>query len=421
MRDSYPPHPDNDICGFSETDGDSADPTAFAPFAPSFARLHDLESLDLSGLQVACVNILFTSHVWFAAHMRCLFVETNDSCTGCGWKNCHQVLAILNALLDSFKLASFHIGGLPLNYRELPWAQYNLVVPTLDYVSCGWASVLRYNQLVRHRYRLLLHWNFRLQCNVMRFDVLPSLTHRRPHFIAAPNALSITQRLWLLRSSGHALLLLKLLMLDPIQRITYRHAFYRTVRRVNSEAVAARLVGMPCVNLRLSGQSGDFLHSLTADPCDTVSAVKAKVLSALGWKPVIPGSDVLRFDFAGTLLQDDMSLAECGIIPNDTIDMAFTDDGPVEIRVQNMTGYHTKSGPYFVTVRMKSSDTIANLKIRLLFQLGFLPSRGVLILHGKLMSDDDSLTLADYGITHNSWSENSVLRLLLCLRGFLPN
>ncbi len=311
----------------------------------------------------------------------------------------------MNALLDSFKLASFHIGGpafhegLLLKYRELPWAQYNLVVPTLDCVSCGWASVLRYNQLVRHRYRLLLYWNVRLQCNVMRFGAMPSLAHRRPHFIVVPNALASTQRLWLLRSSGHTLLLLKLLMLDPIQRIMYHHAFYRTVRRVNSEAVAARLVGLPCVNLRLCGQPGDFFHSLTADPCDTVSTVKAKVLSALGWQP---GSDVLRFEFAGTLLQDHMSLAECGIVPNDTIDMACN-PGPLEIRVQSMM---SAQGPFWVTVWMESCDTIASLKIKIWFQTGFPPFSMRLIVHGKLIPDD-SLTLADYLI-----SEKTVPRMI---------
>ncbi len=55
FRSCSHPHPDNDIAGFSGQSPRSHLPdevaAAFAPFLPSLARLHDLESLNLSGLK----------------------------------------------------------------------------------------------------------------------------------------------------------------------------------------------------------------------------------------------------------------------------------------------------------------------------------------------------------------------------------
>jgi ubiquitin C len=189
-------------------------------------------------------------------------------------------------------------------------------------------------------------------------------------------------------------------MYDPGRcNMCHRECHHRTLKRICGGVVAAHLVSItvPCVNIRTQGQPDDFIHSLLANPSDTIGAVKAKFLSVIGCQSQ---SHLLDFHFAGRELGDDhVSLAFYGIMPNDTIDMTFG----MKIFVRAITGQN-------LVICAEPSDSINCIKMKIWFKTGFPPQEIRLVFAGRLL--EDGRTLADYNI-----GEKSTLMLLRRLGG----
>ncbi len=181
-------------------------------------------------------------------------------------------------------------------------------------------------------------------------------------------------------------------MYDPGRRNTCHRELHRTLKRICGGAVAANLVVIgtpPCVHIRTQGRPGDFTHSILANPSDTVSAVKAKFLSIVGCQSRL---HVLHFHVAGQELPDYSSLAECGVMPNDTIDITF-DVGTMQICMKTFT-------VTLCTVTAESSDSIGYLKIKVWLCTGLFPHDTRLVFAGLNMEDDR--TLGDCNIRDGS-------------------
>jgi hypothetical protein len=338
----------------------------------------------------------------FAAEAPTFCRVVYHECTGCHlpWG---FGLSILNALLGAFKLAELHCNS---SFSREDCSRFceelncNLVEPPQAiFAECSRTRsllpVLRYNQHA-HFCNRVLYWNIRLQCNVTRLRVPPPLPPRLHSCLVAPgasasNALSLTasQHLRLLCLSGHALLLLRLLMLDPVRRnMCHRECHHRTLKRICGGAVAAHMVGttVPCVNIRTQGQPDGFIHSLLANPSDTVGAVKAKFLSVISCQSQ---SHLLDFHFAGRELgHDHASLSFFGVKPNDTIDMTFG----MKIFVRSL------AGPVLV-ICAEPSDSINCIKMKIWFKTGIPPQECRLIFSGTSL--EDGRTLSDYNIGQN--------------------
>ncbi len=170
------PRPDNDITGFSDQDPRphrwNAEETAaaLAPFLPSLARLHGLESLNLSGAHTGA----FARSLRFAAEAPNFCRVVYHACSGCDLP-CWLGLSFLNALPGAFKLVDLHYDAYisPTRFEDLRFRKQHednvLELPQAIITECSrgrsWLSVLRHNQHAHFCHRLL-YWNFRLQCIV---------------------------------------------------------------------------------------------------------------------------------------------------------------------------------------------------------------------------------------------------------------
>ena len=189
-------------------------------------------------------------------------------------------------------------------------------------------------------------------------------------------------------------------MHDPARRnMCHRECHRRALKRVCGGAVAAHLasISVSCVNIRTQGQPDDFSHSLLVNPSDTIGAVKTKFLSVIGCQS---WSHLLDFYFAGQRLPDHLSLAECGVAPNDTIDMTF-DIGRQQLFVQRL--FHKQGNPKKYTVMAQPSEKVSFFLIKLWLCSGVLPQSSMLICCGKSISDvGEPWTLADYYVRNES-------------------
>jgi hypothetical protein len=355
------------------------------------------------------------------------------ACAGCGLRY-NAVLQVAGAVVNALKLTSLDVGPknfehsvLLENYKLLDWQKHGMAQPHQAIItecslnpSRSWIYVLHHNQRFRFCHlnpNHLLHLNLRLQCNAARLYVPPPpLPSSLNHHLAAPGAvspalaLSTTQRRRLLCLSGHTLSLLQLLMRSPHRRGAHRHGLHQALKRVSSTATASNLFDIitQCVYIKAPGQpfsavgtqlKPHFLHALMARPSYTISALKDKMMRIVGAAGL---SRDLRFHFAGAELQNERSLSQCGIAPNDTLEVTLALSGEMQIFVKTLTGLT-------FTVEMNASDSLDLLRIKMWVLTGLPPSEMRLIFHGNMYMEYDR-SLSDNNI-HNQSTVHMMERL----------
>ncbi|KAJ0628160.1 putative Ubiquitin-like domain-containing protein [Helianthus annuus] len=134
--------------------------------------------------------------------------------------------------------------------------------------------------------------------------------------------------------------------------------------------------------------AGDEIITLKAKPTYTIRNIKAKI----HYKLDIPHDD-RELIFNEMVLHDNDILANCNINTESTLALMRVSTGYMHIFIKTMTGKT-------ITLEVKPSDTIHNVKSKFYDREGWLSCVQSVIFAGKQL--EDSPTLSDYNIQNES-------------------
>ena len=157
-----------------------------------------------------------------------------------------------------------------------------------------------------------------------------------------------------------------------------------------------------CVEVFLNGRFAPLPHQTLVDPMDTIAVLKEQIRRELNSKNNKKISQDIIIRHEGKILDDNQTIAECNIHPNQTLDMGVL----IQIYVKDLKG----KSLWFKVEHSAHSMTVCDFK-RLLSKRTEIPPEKMRLIYACRQLEDGE-TLLKHCI-----SSESTLNLCLRLRG----